>query len=190
MDETIPALDELQGKMDRPIPGQSLTEDPDMRQPYESATEFTVAQEAIDYVFATMTEEENYVPLMQSIVEGSTVMEATKVILFAGFNEGKWNPDLMLLLMEPVAYMIMGLAERIGLEYTVQEDDEEEAFGVTIKRPELAEPSELSEETQDVMEKVETVELPELQKDSMLARPPPESPPPMEAAPPSLMQRQ
>jgi hypothetical protein len=188
MEETIPALDEYQGKMDRPIPGQSLTEDPDIRQPYESATEFTVAQEAVDYVFATMTEEENYVPLMESILEGSTVMEATKVILFSGFNEGKWNPDLMLLLMEPIAYMIMGLAERVGIDYVVQEDDEEEAFGVTIQRPELADPSELSEETQDVMEKVETVELPELQKDSMLARPPPEAPP--SEAPPSLMQRQ
>ncbi len=94
----------------------------------------------------------------------------------------------MLLLMEPVAYMIMGLAERIGLEYVVQEDDEEEAFGVTIQRPELADPSELSEETQDVMEKVETVELPSMEQDSMLARPPPEAPP--SEAPPSLMQRQ
>ena len=182
MEETIPALDEYQGKMDRPIPGQSLTEDPDTQQPYTAAPEFTVPQEAVEYLFDQITEEDNYLPLMDSLLEGTTIMDATRLILFSGFNEGKWNPDLMLLLIEPTAYMIMGLAERVGIEYEVQEDDEEDMFGVSVDRPELSEPSELSEETQDVMSRVESAELPEVPTQSLMARPPPPQP--------SLMQRQ
>ena len=155
-EETTPELQEYFSKMDRPIPGQSLTEDPDTQQPYTAAPEFTVPQEAVEYLFDQMTQEDNYLPLMDSILTGTTIMDATRLILFSGFNEGKWNPDLMLLLIEPTAYMIMGLAERAGIDYEVQEDDEEDMFGVTVDRPELSEPSELSEETQDVMGRVES----------------------------------
>jgi hypothetical protein len=181
-EETTPELQEYFSKMDRPIPGQSLTEDPDTQQPYTAAPEFTVPQEAVEYLFDQMTEEDNYLPLMDSILTGTTIMDATKLLLFSGFNEGKWNPDLMLLLIEPTAYMIMGLAERAGIEYEVQEDDEEDMFGVSVDRPELSEPSELSEETQDVMSRVESAELPEVPTQSLMARPPPPQP--------SLMQRQ
>ncbi len=186
MDDTTPELQEYFSKMDRPIPGQSLTEDPDTEQPYTSAPEFSVPQEAVDYLFEQMTQEDNYVPLMESIASGTTIMDATRLILFSGFNEGKWNPDLMLLLIEPTAYMIMGLAERAGIEYEVQEDDEEDMFGATIKRPSMSEPSELSDETQMAMERVETASVPEAPVESLMARPPP----PQEEPLPSLMQRQ
>ena len=185
MDDTTPELQEHFAKMNRPIPGESLTLDPDTQEPYTGATEFTVPQEAVDYVFDLMTEEENYSDLMESLATGATVMDLTRIILFSGFNEGKWNPDLMLILVEPTAYMLMGLAERAGIEYVIQEDDEEDMFGATIKRPSMVEPSELSEETQMAMERVETVDVPEGPIESLMARPPPQ-----EAPPPSLMQRQ
>jgi hypothetical protein len=51
MDETTPELQEYYAKMDRPMPGESLTEDPEAPQPYTSTTEFSVPQEAIDYIF-------------------------------------------------------------------------------------------------------------------------------------------
>ena len=110
-DETTPELQEYFGKMDRPLPGESLTEDPDVAQPYTGSPEFTVPQEAIDYMFDTMTEEGNYETLMQGLLDGATVMELTRLLLFSGFNEGKFNPDLMTILIEPTAYLIMGLAE-------------------------------------------------------------------------------
>lgn len=185
MDDTTPELQEHFAKMTSPIPGESLTLDPDVQEPYTGATEFTVAQEAIDFIFDQMTTEENYESLMQGLMDGASVMELTRLILFSGFNEGKFNPDLMLLLVEPVAYMIMGLAERADIEYVVQEDDEENVFGVTVRRPELSQPSELSDETQMAMDRVEAAELPERPTESLMARPPPQ-----EASPPSLMQRQ
>ena len=182
MDETTPELQEYYAKMDRPMPGESLTEDPEAPQPYTSTTEFSVPQEAIDYIFEEMTNEENYSSIIQSLLDGTTVMELTRLILFSGFNEGKFNPDLMVILIEPTAYLIMGLAERAGVEYTVMADDEEDMFGVTVDPLEMKEPS---EEAQAALDMVEGADLPEAPTESLMARPPP--PPPTEQ--PSLMQR-
>ena len=181
MDETTPELQEYFAKMDRPMPGESLTEDPDVAQPYTATTEFSVPQEAIDYIFDQMTQEENYESLMQGLMDGASIMELTRLILFSGFNEGKFNPDLMLILIEPTAYLIMGLAERADIEYTVMEDDEEEMFGVKVDSLEMKEPS---EEAQAALEMIEGADLPEAPTESLMARPPP---PPTEQ--PSLMQR-
>ena len=183
MDETTPELQEYYAKMDRPMPGESLTEDPEAPQPYTSTTEFSVPQEAIDYIFDEMTNEENYSELIESLMDGVTVMELTRLILFSGFNEGKFNPDLMVILIEPTAYLIMGLAERAGVEYTVMADDEEDMFGVTVDPLEMKEPS---EEAQAALDMVEGADLPEAPTESLMARPPP-PPPPTEQ--PSLMQR-
>tara|TARA_R100001463_G_scaffold115744_1_gene170972 strand:- start:1535 stop:2086 length:552 start_codon:yes stop_codon:yes gene_type:complete len=182
MDETTPELQEYYAKMDRPMPGESLTEDPEAPQPYTSTTEFSVPQEAIDYIFDQMTQEENYSSIIESLMDGTTVMELTRLILFSGFNEGKFNPDLMVILIEPTAYLIMGLAERAGVEYTVMADDEEDMFGVTVDPLEMKEPS---EEAQAALDMVEGADLPEAPTESLMARPPP--PPPTEQ--PSLMQR-
>ena len=163
------------------MPGEALTEDPDVAQPYTATTEFSVPQEAIDYIFDQMTQEENYSSMIESIMDGTTVMELTRLILFSGFNEGKFNPDLMLILIEPTAYLIMGLAERAGIEYIVMADDEEDMFGVTVDPLEMKEPN---EEAQAALDMIEEADLPEAPTESLMARPPP---PPTEQ--PSLMQR-
>ena len=181
MNDTTPELQEYFSKMDRPVPGESLTEDPNTAQPYTATTEFSVPQEAIDYIFDQMTDEQNYSSIIDSLIEGTTVMELTRLILFSGFNEGKFNPDLLLVLIEPTAYLIMGLAERAGVEYTIMADDEEDMFGATVGNLEIKEPS---EEGQAILDRVEEAELPEPSTESLMARPPP---PPTEQ--PSLMQR-
>ena len=175
LEQPTPQLEEYQGRMDRPIPGQSLTEAPDTSQPYVSSPEFTVIQEAIDYIFVTVTEEETYENVMSSIARGVSIMEITQLLLFAGFNEGKWNPDLMLLLAEPTAYMLMGLAERAGIDYKITDEDDDEinVFGTALpqERAEQLESKEIPEET---VEQLDNTDLP-----SLMGKPTP-----------SLMQRQ
>lgn len=111
-------------KMKRPLPGSSLTSDPTKPAAYEKAPEFTVAKEAMDYLFTTLTTENNYMQLLTSLSEGATIMDTTRLLLFTGFTEGKWNPDLLLLLIEPLAYMVMALAERADIEIIIDNDDE------------------------------------------------------------------
>jgi hypothetical protein len=63
--------------------------------------------------------------------------------LFKGFTEGKWNPDLMMLLAEPTAYMLMALAERANIDFKIyrgeEEDDNEEEtlFNVEVSKEKL-----------------------------------------------------
>ena len=131
--DTTPELQEHFSRMDGPIPGEGLTSDPDDPYPSEQPPEFTVLQEAIDYLFVTLTEEASYEGLVESALGGGTIMELTRLVLFKGFTEGKWNADLFLLLVEPTAYMIMGILERAGVnDYIVMNDDDEDLFGAEL----------------------------------------------------------
>ena len=66
-----------------------------------------------------------YVPMMEVLIKGTPVMEITQVLLFEGFRQGKWNPDLFLMLIEPTAYIIMALAERAEVDYIVDREGDE-----------------------------------------------------------------
>jgi len=117
---------EVLGQMQRPIPGQSLTNSPDTPYPWEQPTEFTEIQPAIESMFINLTEEDAYEALVDIIDADNTIAEAAQIILFAGFEEGLWNPDLMTLLIEPTMYLIMALVERAGrVEYKIDRDPDE-----------------------------------------------------------------
>ena len=128
-----------QSKMNRAIPGQSLTNDPANPAPYEQAPKFTNVHEANEYFWNYMTDEEIYPKLMTALSNGVPVMKIVQVVLFNEFQKGLVNPDLMLMLFEPTAYMIMALAEREGIEMTIYEgdleddDDEEQILGTTVE---------------------------------------------------------
>lgn len=127
----------LQRTAKRPIPGQSLTNDPNNPAPFEKPPKYTSVHEASEFIFGQLILEENYVPAMRAIAEGVSLMEMTQTLLFTGFSKGYWNPDLMLILIEPVAYMYMALAERAGIDPIIdlnedeEEDAEEEFFGIS-----------------------------------------------------------
>lgn len=122
-------------KMDRPIPGQSLTTDPENPAPYERPPEFTNVHDATMYLWDYVTEEETYAALMTGISKGVPVMAITQVILFDHFQQGKWNPDLMLMLAEPLAYMLIALAERLDLDIEIDNEEEEgDIFGVDMEK--------------------------------------------------------
>ncbi len=117
---------EVLGQMQRPIPGQSLTNSPDNPYPWEQPTEFTEIQPAIESMFINLTEDDAYEALVDIIDADNTIAEAAQIILFAGFEEGLWNPDLMTLLIEPTMYLIMALVERAGrVEYKIDRDPDE-----------------------------------------------------------------
>jgi len=110
-------------QMKRSVPGEGMANDPDNPYPFESQTEFTVQREALEYLFVLITDEEKYIDILTVIEEGVPIMELAQVILFKGFTEGKWNPDLMLLLAEPLAFMLIALAERQGINYIIHNEE-------------------------------------------------------------------
>ena len=110
----------------RPIPGQSLTSNPDEPRPFEGPPDFTNFKEALDYIASELLLEENYMPMMAAIADGVPITDLAMQIGYVGFREGKFNPDLMMMLMEPIMYLLMALAEKAGIEYRIDDEDDDE----------------------------------------------------------------
>jgi hypothetical protein len=169
-------------KAGRSIPGQSLTNDPEQRYEFEKAPEITNLREGIEFVFVKITSEETYPQILELVGSGIPVMEITQNILFQGFDRGVWNPDLMMLLAEPTAYMIMALAERADIDYVIYQGEEEEeavenaATGYSEQESRLNEYKKTNQIPQgalpeEIVEKISTMEPP--QEESLMARPEP-----------------
>jgi hypothetical protein len=114
----------------RPIPGSSLTNSPDAPYAWEQPPQFVELQPAIDALFLELTEPESYHSIMDLVRNEVPIADIAQVILTDGFQKGMFNPDLMLLLIEPTMYMIISFAEKAGIEkyvtYQGEEDDESE----------------------------------------------------------------
>ncbi len=108
------------------IPGQSLTNDPDKPYAWETPPEFTNPHEAIDYILVTLLEPETIKNISKSLTAGASLIDITNVLLYSGFTGGKWTPDLMILLMEPTIYILMAIAERLDVEYLIDNEDEDD----------------------------------------------------------------
>ena len=118
-----------------PIPGMSLTTDPDNPMPHDRPPEFTNLHKALNYIFENAIEEESYSRFIKLMADGFPLMEVVQTVLFGGFYEGKWSFQLMNLLIEPTTYIFLALCERADIDPTFFRDDleddldEEESLG-------------------------------------------------------------
>lgn len=162
----------------RPIPGQSLTSNPNEPRPFEGAPEFTNFKEALDYTVTELLDPEAYLSLMGAVGDNVPILDLVMQITYVGFREGKWNPDLMLMLVEPLIFVLMSLAEKAGIEYRIDSEDDDDDDTVFEERAKnIAEvakekvknnsksPSGLI--NQEILEKIEEAEVPQ----SLLSKP-------------------
>lgn len=129
LEEYDPIGVEAVGNAGRPIPGQSLTTDAEAPRAYETAPQFTNFKKALDFTVSELIAEENYVSVISGIGEGVPISDVVQQVLYGGFKEGQWNPDLMMMLIEPLMYILIALCEKAGVDYTLyrgEEDDNEE----------------------------------------------------------------
>tara|TARA_B110000902_G_C14209485_1_gene550827 strand:+ start:257 stop:862 length:606 start_codon:yes stop_codon:yes gene_type:complete len=119
----------FRSQMKAPIPGQSLTNDPESPAPYEQAPRFTSVHDASLYLWSEITDPEMYIPVMESLSNKMPVLSIVQTILFGEFQRGTFNPDLLLMLVEPLTYMYIALAERLDIDVVIYdgEDEDEEA---------------------------------------------------------------
>ena len=118
----------FRSQMKAPIPGQSLTNDPESPAPYEKAPRFTSVHDASLYLWSEITDPEMYIPVMESLSNKMPVLSIVQTILFGEFQRGTFNPDLLLMLVEPLTYMYIALAERLDIDVVIYngEDEDEE----------------------------------------------------------------
>ena len=123
---------ELVDPFSKPIPGQSLTNDPDNPYPWESPPEFVNVNTAIDsIVMNILSDEEKLANIIEVLASGEIpIAGIAQIILEDGFRKGKYNPDLMLLLAEPLMVVLMALAERAGIrDYEIYQGEGSELSG-------------------------------------------------------------
>tara|TARA_R100001463_G_scaffold23178_5_gene55613 strand:+ start:283 stop:861 length:579 start_codon:yes stop_codon:yes gene_type:complete len=120
-------LIDFHSRLDRPIPGEGLTSDPKSPWPWEKPPAYVSVIRASEHIFEKLTDEELHSVILDAMEDDIPVMDITRFILFQGFTEGLWNADLLLLLIEPTAYMLVALAERALIEPVVyKEEDQDE----------------------------------------------------------------
>ena len=123
---------ELVDPFSKPIPGQSLTNNPDNPYPWESPPEFVNVNTAIDSIVMNMlSDEEKLANIIEVLASGEIpIAGIAQIILEDGFRKGKYNPDLMLLLAEPLMVVLMALAERAGIrDYEIYQGEGSELSG-------------------------------------------------------------
>ena len=165
MELTIEDIDNYAVNNTRKIAGQSLTEDPSTPAPYLKPPKFTGREEAINHFFDYITDEERFGDFMDILEEGVPVMDVVQLILMNSFRRGEINPDMMMMLAEPVAYILLGLSEREGIVATIVEDDQD---------PEVAEDNKIikgyheDEDTESNLfrDKLQTITSPKDDEDS------------------------
>tara|TARA_R100001443_G_scaffold111290_1_gene123956 strand:+ start:3450 stop:4046 length:597 start_codon:yes stop_codon:yes gene_type:complete len=174
----------------RPIPGQSLTSNPDEPRPFEGPPDFTNFKEALDYIAAELLLEENYLPMIAAIDDGVPITDLAMQIGYVGFREGKFNPDLMMMLMEPIMYLLMALAEKAGVEYRIddEDDDDEEDENSIFEEKSKNIADTIKEKVNsgkvpsgvlptNIVEQIENISMPQ---ESLLSKPEEETPPEIE----------
>ena len=94
-----------------PIPGESLTTAPDMPKAWERPPQYTSQDKAMEAIYMEITVEDSLRKLINIINDGIPLDEIAQVILYKGYTEGKFAPDLMLLLIEPTLYLLIAIAD-------------------------------------------------------------------------------
>ena len=99
---------------DAPVPGQSLTDTPG-NYPWEHPPLYTDTGEAADYVWERLHKPEFAEQIIAMLDAGVPVEAIGRVIVFGGFLEGKFSPDLAFIITEPVMQMIAVIGATAGL---------------------------------------------------------------------------
>lgn len=120
-----------------PTPGESLTRDPEQKFPWEQPPQLNEVEPVIKEIFINITEKEKLLELLHLLRKGTPVDELTQVILYRGMTQGVYNTDLMMLLIEPVMYLLIAIAEEYEIDPVIyegmdQDIAEEEDFDTAI----------------------------------------------------------
>jgi hypothetical protein len=141
---------------DLPVPGQSLTAEPGSV-PYEQPPQFTKLDKAVDYLFESMTKQNNVDNILRIIDTGMPLSDLAQPIVMNGTSEGLWNVDMAMNLIEPTIAIMAGLAAMAGVTPVMNPEPKEHridtsAFKKAVKGADVgAKQSEKSVDASDLL---------------------------------------
>tara|TARA_R100001015_G_C4544535_1_gene107779 strand:+ start:24 stop:533 length:510 start_codon:yes stop_codon:yes gene_type:complete len=98
-----------------PIPGQSLTDEPG-NYPWEHAPKNTDPEEIVNDLFLRMTKPEALEEIITMLDAGVPVEAIVRVMVFTGFAEGEFNPDVGFIIIEPLMEAVATIGLRAGIK--------------------------------------------------------------------------
>jgi len=126
LDKTL-IRDESTTSFNAPIPGESLVSSPDTPNKWERPPVYTTEERAMEELYLVLTEKEKLTELIKIIDDGVALDEIAQIVLYKGYTEGQYNPDLMLLMIEPTIYLLIAIADYAGIkDYTLYQGEEED----------------------------------------------------------------
>ena len=108
-----------------PVPGESLTTSPDTPKSWERPPQFTNEDDAMVEIYLRLTERDKLKSLINIIDDGIPLDEIAQVVLYKGYTEGQFNPDLMMLLIEPTIYLLISIADYAEIKDYVLYNEED-----------------------------------------------------------------
>ena len=149
-----------------PTPGESLTSSPDMPHAWERPPQHTEQEDAMEEIYMEITSDDNLMPLIDIINDGVPLDQLAQVILYRGYTQGKFTPDLMLMLAEPTIYLLIAIADYADIkDYVLYEGEEDDPDGQIYGDD--VEPVSMDDDDEDVAPKPkETSEITEYEEPS------------------------
>jgi|TARA_R100001594_G_scaffold23589_1_gene46185 hypothetical protein len=102
-------------EFDAPIPGQSLTDTPG-NAPWEHPPQYTNPEELLDSLYDKITDGEFTEQLIAMLDAGVPVEAIVRVIVFGGFMQGKYTPDVGFMIIEPLMKLVAAVGIRAGVK--------------------------------------------------------------------------
>jgi len=102
-------------EFDAPIPGQSLTDTPG-NAPWEHPPQFTDPEEILDSLYDKITSGEFAEQLIAMLDAGVPVEAIVRVMIFGGFMQGKFTPDVGFMIVEPLMKLVSAIGIRAGIK--------------------------------------------------------------------------
>jgi len=121
-------LDEVVGlsSVGAPIAGQSLMNSQEEAYPWEKPAEFSNPREALDEIISSIMQPEAVKNIVMALSKGAAAADIATAVLYSKFTEGKINPDVMMMLVEPVMYLTMAIGEEANIKYKIEGNDLDE----------------------------------------------------------------
>ena len=100
---------------DTPIPGQSLTDEPG-NYPWEHPPTYVTSDGAADHFWNRMSEPEFAEQIIAMLDAGVPVEAIVRVMVFGGFMQGKFTPDVGFMMVAPLMKLIAAVGIRAGIK--------------------------------------------------------------------------
>ena len=82
--------------------------------------------EALDDIVGSIMQPEAVKNVVMALSKGAAAADIATAVLYSKFTEGKINPDVMMMLVEPVMYLTMAIGEEANIKYNIEGNDLDE----------------------------------------------------------------